>query len=46
MAEFNAITFNCNGLGDKNKRPKVFTFLRDKLKKVLQFCKKQIHIKF
>ena len=37
MAEFNAITFNCNGLGDKKKRQKVFTFLRDKLKKGFVF---------
>jgi exonuclease III len=26
------ITFNCNGLGNKGKRQKVFTYLRDKLK--------------
>ena len=32
MASFNAITYNCNGLGNKAKRQKVFTFLRDKLK--------------
>ena len=32
MASFNAITFNCNGLGNKGKRQKVFTYLRDKLK--------------
>lgn len=32
MASFNAITYNCNGLGNKAKRLKVFTFLRDKLK--------------
>ena len=32
MASFNAISFNCNGLGNKGKRQKVFTFLRDKLK--------------
>ena len=32
MAEFNVITYNCNGLGDKKKRQKVFTFVRDKLK--------------
>ena len=32
MAEFNVITYNCNGLGDKKKRQKVFTFVREKLK--------------
>ena len=32
MASFNAISFNCNGLGNKGKRQKVFTFLREKLK--------------
>ena len=32
MANFNAITFNCNGIGNKIKRQKVFTFLKDKLK--------------
>ena len=32
MAFFNAITYNCNGLGNKKKRQKVFTYLKDKLK--------------
>ena len=32
MAFFNTITYNCNGLGNKIKRQKVFTFLHDKLK--------------
>ena len=32
MASFNAISFNCNGLGNKGKRQKIFTFLREKLK--------------
>ena len=32
MTSFNVITFNCNGLGNKTKRQKVFTYLRDKLK--------------
>ena len=32
MASFNAITFNCNGLGNKSKRQKVFIYLRDRLK--------------
>ena len=31
MAKFNSITFNCNGLNNKNKRKKVFTFLKEKL---------------
>ena len=37
MAEFNIITYNCNGLGEKKKRQKVFTFVRDKLKSGLVF---------
>ena len=32
MAKFNAITYNCNGIGNKIKRQKVFTYLKDKLK--------------
>ena len=32
MVSFNAITFNCNGLGNKSKRERVFTYLKDKLK--------------
>ena len=32
MASFNAITVNCNGLGLRCKRQKVFTYLRDKIK--------------
>ena len=32
MAAFNAISYNCNGLGNKSKRQKVFTYLRDKIK--------------
>ena len=31
MAKFNSITFNCNGLNNKNKRKKVFTYLKEKL---------------
>ena len=31
MGSFNAITFNCNGLGNKSKRLKVFTYLKDKI---------------
>ena len=31
MGTFNAITFNCNGLGNKSKRLKVFTYLKDKI---------------
>ena len=37
MGSFNAITFNCNGLGNKSKRLKVFTYLRDKLKNGVGF---------
>ena len=32
MAKFNSMTFNCNGIGEKKKRQKVFTYLKDKLK--------------
>ena len=32
MTSFNVISFNCNGLGNKGKRNKVFTFLKDKIK--------------
>ena len=32
MASFNAITFNCNGLGDKKKRQKVFSYVKEKVK--------------
>ena len=36
MAVFNTLTYNCNGLGEKNKRQKIFTFLNEKLSK--GFC--------
>ena len=32
MAGFNVISFNCNGLGEKIKRQKVFTYLKEKLR--------------
>ena len=32
MAKFNAITYNCNGIGNKIKRQRVFTYLKEKLK--------------
>ena len=37
MASFNAITFNCNGLGDKKKRQKVFSYVKEKVKSGLFF---------
>ena len=36
MATFECITYNCNGIGEKSKRSKVFTYIREKLKK--GFC--------
>ena len=36
MAEFSVMTVNCNGLGEKCKRQKVFTYIKDKLQK--GFC--------
>ena len=36
MTEFSVMTFNCNGLGEKCKRQKVFTYIKDKLQK--GFC--------
>ena len=32
MAKFNCVTYNCNGIGEKSKRSKIFTYLNDKLK--------------
>ena len=32
MASFDVISYNCNGLGEKTKRSKVFNFLSNKLK--------------
>ena len=32
MAKFSAMSFNCNGIGEKNKRQKIFTYKNDKIK--------------
>ena len=31
MAKFNCITYNCNGIGEKSKRSKIFTYLNEKI---------------
>ena len=31
MASFNAMSYNCNGIGDKNKRLKIFNYISDKI---------------
>ena len=45
MASFNVITFNCNGLGNKSKRQKVFTFLKDKIKNGFVFLQETHSVK-
>ena len=32
MASFEVLTYNCKGLGQKNKRQRVFNYLNDKVK--------------
>ena len=32
MAKFRAISFNCNGIGEKIKDKKIFTYINDKIK--------------
>ena len=45
MAAFNAISYNCNGLGNKSKRQKVFTYLRDKIKSGFVFLQETHSVK-
>jgi len=45
MAAFNAISYNCNGLGNKTKRQKVFTYLRDKIKHGFVFLQETHSVK-
>ena len=45
MDSFNVITYNCNGLGNKSKRQKVFTFLKDKLKNGFVFLQETHSVK-
>lgn len=45
MASFNVITYNCNGLGNKSKRQKVFTFLKDKIKNGFVFLQETHSVK-
>ena len=36
MTDFSGMSFNCNGIGNKVKRQKIFTYINDKIKK--GFC--------
>ena len=36
MAKFDCITYNCNGIGEKSKRSKIFTYLNEKINR--GFC--------